>query len=476
MAMDEERLASAFVALASDSLEMDGWTFAKCMRSAGLVKVAQSQAIESSSATLDSTEIDLIFAKHKERGGRRIKFPAFLAALRAIATKTGLSNHVVAHMVSHAAVSARDVAITDHSTSLIASSGPERLLYEHSKYTGTHRCGEADVRVDCDPQVQTALVQRRSSSLVKRSSSPTKRSCGVAERLFYDKASYTGTHKRGGPTIVGNGLVKEGYSDLSELVNRDNVWQDDFVAPRQRRVGPANASAKDNAMEDAPITSNSTLIWPNRLYYDKSAYTGICKQTSSDFPGHVVDFAELVDRDRRPHQLSNATGRESPKTIHQKMSPQAGRGPERFFYDKSTYTGCHKQGGPTSSGPYTGLGELIDRGSPKKASALPPQQPCVTAADDELLQTAPTSYRLLLTPEPAAPQAFPRLLGRTRRPTSNTADQEGFVDAAKPQGTKDPKTIRVILPDYSARTESQDGSSRITIRIHSPQLSSNMVV
>eukprot|EP00438_Fugacium_kawagutii_P001916 Skav200025 [mRNA] locus=scaffold225:22533:24717:+ [translate_table: standard] len=37
------------------------------------------------------------------------------------------------------------------------------------------------------------------------------------ERFFYDKSSYTGTHKHGGPSVTGNGLPKKGYEDLSGL-------------------------------------------------------------------------------------------------------------------------------------------------------------------------------------------------------------------------------------------------------------------
>ena len=31
----------------------------------------------------------------------------------------------------------------------------------------------------------------------------------------------------------------------------------------------------------------------------------------------------------------------------EEQDPNLPRGPERFFYDKNTYTGAHKKGGPT---------------------------------------------------------------------------------------------------------------------------------
>lgn len=41
------------------------------------------------------------------------------------------------------------------------------------------------------------------------------------ERFFYDKSTYTGTHRHGGPSNIGSGLPKEGFDDLSEVVDRD---------------------------------------------------------------------------------------------------------------------------------------------------------------------------------------------------------------------------------------------------------------
>lgn len=62
---------------------------------------------------------------------------------------------------------------------------------------------------------------RRSAS---RSSSPRK-SRGP-ERFFYDKSSYTGVHKKGGPTII-DGRGSDKYSDLSEMTRTNlgvNMW------------------------------------------------------------------------------------------------------------------------------------------------------------------------------------------------------------------------------------------------------------
>merc|ERR1712125_140949 len=141
-----------------------------------------------------------------------------------------------------------------------------------------------------------------------------------------------------------------------------------------------------------------------RLFYDTSTYTGICKQAKvgeAFVDGHV-DFAALVDRDRSPlktrrwlssHARTFERGLDKTDGATVKTSSQ---GPERSFYGKTTCTGTHKHCGPSLCGPFADLVELVDWGNPKNAAPSPPR-----ARQD-------------VSSSPLSPQVFPRLLGRTR--------------------------------------------------------------
>jgi len=89
-------------------------------------------------------------------------------------------------------------------------------------------------------QERARTLYRPSTSLraeSRDSRSPSKRG---PERFYYDKSTYTGTWKNGGPTTTGNGLdQKTGYSDLSQLVNRGHT-QDDALH-RRRTGSPMNS-------------------------------------------------------------------------------------------------------------------------------------------------------------------------------------------------------------------------------------------
>merc|ERR1719242_2166647 len=70
------------------------------------------------------------------------------------------------------------------------------------------------------------------------------------ERFFYDKSTYTGTHRNGGPDVLGNGLQKEGYADLSELVLRDVVQDDDLN--RRRRLAAMEEEFDSTSSQEGP--------------------------------------------------------------------------------------------------------------------------------------------------------------------------------------------------------------------------------
>ena len=52
------------------------------------------------------------------------------------------------------------------------------------------------------------------------------------ERFFYDKTTYTGWHKKGGPSAWNDWDGKRGYGGLEQLINRDHV-QNDWLHRKQ---------------------------------------------------------------------------------------------------------------------------------------------------------------------------------------------------------------------------------------------------
>merc|ERR1712232_364283 len=73
---------------------------------------------------------------------------------------------------------------------------------------------------------------------------PSPRRVGP-ERFYYDKSTYTGTHKNGGPQIKGSGVGKaDGYNDLSSLVVRSHVQDDEL---QRRKFGPTLSGGSNSS-------------------------------------------------------------------------------------------------------------------------------------------------------------------------------------------------------------------------------------
>ena len=133
-----------------------------------------------------------------------------------------------------------------------------------------------------------------------------------------------------------------------------------------------------------------TLVGPERFFYDRNTYTGthayrqVMSGKEEEIPsGRVIDLSEIVNRERSSLPASCIIPR-TPVPIHRvpDRTPQSvtvtspglgfrgspatntpSKGPERFYYDKTTYTGTHRFATPIKASP----GILED--SPKEASA-----------------------------------------------------------------------------------------------------------
>lgn len=135
------------------------------------------------------------------------------------------------------------------------------------------------------------------------------------ERFFYDKSSYTGTHARGGPEHVPKGAG----TTLPSAWKRPDVCIDDRhsldiedVRSPSLEAGPTLLSGKSPAQ---PSTPRKTPARPSSrgAVSLRPSSCGAVKRAGS----RGVGCGRLV-------------------------------GPERFFYDKSSYTGTHANGGPSS--------------------------------------------------------------------------------------------------------------------------------
>ncbi|CAE7434652.1 TPPP3 [Symbiodinium pilosum] len=275
-------LLESFQAFAG-GLEMDGRTWVKCLK--------DSMLLDEDFTTVDA---DLIFARVKTRGTRKIDYATFRRALSEVAKKWQMSQEQVEDIICLAAGPHYENQPQVPEPGIDDPSGPQRFYYDMTLYTGTHKYGgpslvgngivegapvnfQEHVNRDRDNEVAASAERRRRAVLGEEGSAEMPRLLGkprspppqrrelpkgrrpvpVAqlkgpERFFYDKASYTGTHKHGGPSVTGNGLPKQGYEDLSELVRRDHV-QDDELHRHQRMHG---AYVQDEFGNTFPVTED----------------------------------------------------------------------------------------------------------------------------------------------------------------------------------------------------------------------------
>lgn len=311
-----EQLRRVFAAFAGGGgTEMDGRAFTKCLKDSGLL-----------TRPMTTTDADLIFAKYKPKGARKIDFAGFSQCLTAVAEKRGVDPSAVEEQVC-------------------SSRGPN--FSEGTTATAT----------------------------------------GGAEKFFYDQSGYTGTHARGGPSAAGSGVARDGYADLSGLINRDHVQDDAMnrrkqdgaagdVESQQRRTSDAGMALLRNAMSMADAEARppsakaapkaaaagaakvapkaASARGPERFFYDKNSYTGVHKAggpTNLDGPVRTT-----LDTGAAP---ASAPGSARPKA-GAKTNPA--RGPERFFYDQSTYTGVAGHGGAEVNSQDAWQQRLLGRG------------------------------------------------------------------------------------------------------------------
>lgn len=164
-----------------------------------------------------------------------------------------------------------------------------------------------------------------------RMAAPSRKNLYGPERFFYDRTSYTGCHAKGGPESVAKGGGSA--SDSSWKRPNSAAGRDRVVATRS---GPKEAAAVH--------TGGPTLLRRGSSGVALSAHEAVKE---------FMDHGAKVEAARRPSSRGG-TGSDAHMQLQSPAGASPARvsrrlvGPERFFYDRSTYTGCHTRGGPSS--------------------------------------------------------------------------------------------------------------------------------
>lgn len=308
---------------------MDYSTFVQALR-----EVAKKRGM-----TQEQVEDIMCFssAKSRFRGARQTDFCTFTRALKEIVDSEAMTHEQVEDILCLKFESEHEDVRAGINLGFDDVFGPERFYYDVSLYTGCHKHGgpslagsggktpQVDFKslVNRDRGIQLeASAERRSKQPLGRGtddkatslSNSTRvlregklkaaRSASIKhgspvrgpERFYYDKSSYTGTHKNGGPTVTGNGLVKKGYNDLSELVCRDLI-QDDDLHRRSRRRRALSTTADSYGSSDSPPPPPQPCLVQEPLPVLLGARTPACilaKQSSEKVPVAPLPAASWI--------------------------------------------------------------------------------------------------------------------------------------------------------------------------------------
>lgn len=231
--------------------DMDGRTFVRVLKEADLFDEKFRLA-----------DADVAFAKTKKKGQRKLEFKEFTEALAHVAIKKNLDHEELIEMICLDTWNGDDSG-SPASAVVLEGLSPQRLYCDKESYAGAgisrlsssslHTSGviTPEALVNRDRELAASSLRRNAGGSDSEHLSsqnwtqeikfaPPPRKQGISqirgpERFYYDRSTYTGTHRNGGPSIVGNGLPKTGYGDLSELVRRDHI-QDDALNRRHRAV------------------------------------------------------------------------------------------------------------------------------------------------------------------------------------------------------------------------------------------------
>lgn len=251
--MDEnytQKLHEVYGAFSDSPEGIDGSHFARLCRDLNLELAAHNDR-----STVPATMFDLIFARAKSRGQRRLDFNQFLISLDMIGQRMNLSIEEV-------------------------------------------------IRAVCSISIQDQ-VSIRGGQTRKNMTGPAK--------FFYDVSTYTGTHayRRSGKREE-NDMSKSQILDLREIVNRDksDKWLSVIGAKSPISSSVSRNRLPHSGSKRSPVVDSTPVRGPAKFFYDKTTYTGIHKYTtpvrsSSEYtedaenrePTNLLVAPKLVDKD-----------------------------------------------------------------------------------------------------------------------------------------------------------------------------------
>lgn len=196
----------------------------------------------------------------------------------------------------------------------------------------------SSLRTSDDPRVSTPAKLLGSS--------PSRQLVGP-ERFFYDTSTFTGTHAQGSHEHSD----KHGayhltlLSSLSSSNNRPNgkvtkagARNDEGVRMECPDCGykfvPQWLNGEAHCLKCQAVRFNSYMKDQVSGVHEKS------RQRRASTPGKLGETSSP-----RPASWSGQRRASTPARLEENSSSKRMVGPERFFYDKSTYTGAHAHGG-----------------------------------------------------------------------------------------------------------------------------------
>eukprot|EP00403_Amphidinium_massartii_P024519 CAMPEP_0178398424 /NCGR_PEP_ID=MMETSP0689_2-20121128/14765_1 /TAXON_ID=160604 /ORGANISM="Amphidinium massartii, Strain CS-259" /LENGTH=298 /DNA_ID=CAMNT_0020019185 /DNA_START=74 /DNA_END=970 /DNA_ORIENTATION=- len=177
---------------------------------------------------------------------------------------------------------------------------------------------------------QRTAAEARSSSKGSANGGTGSRPLRGPERFFYDKSTYTGTHSQGGPEHVAKGGG----------THADDSWK----RPDPHPI--LNTSAAEKLTMSREVSNGGNAMRPTSSNGSANGRSGSKGRASNTLA--TAGMTGTLGSARTPSK-GTAEGRSGSKgSANGGTGSRPLRGPERFFYDKSTYTGTHVNGGPAS--------------------------------------------------------------------------------------------------------------------------------
>merc|ERR1712039_898079 len=157
------------------------------------------------------------------------------------------------------------------------------------------------------------------------------------ERFFYDKSTFTGIHAQGSP--ANNGTYPTLLSSLSST-NRTCGKATESGAGGDERVRMECPYCGYKCFpqwlnDEAHCLKCQAVLRKRPSCIEKSS------QRRASTPGKLCGNSST-----RPASRSGQRRASTPARLEDSSASRKMVGPERFFYDKSTYTGAHAHGGP----------------------------------------------------------------------------------------------------------------------------------